>query len=164
MIKNFCHHIYSLFKRALNNSISVAGRAVNNVESNMKSFKWRRKGLNLYDTEYYNRIAFSLSCLLLFFIGAPLGSIIRKGGFGLPMILAISVYVIYFFTNTFGKNLAEESTVTSFFGGWIAVFAMIPFAFLLTKRATKDKGLFNIDSITQPIINFFKKFTSKKTP
>jgi lipopolysaccharide export system permease protein len=147
----------------LNNAISVTGRAENNIKSNTNNFKFKRKNLNLYDTEFYNRIAFSLSCLLLFFVGAPLGSIIRKGGFGLPMILAISIYVTYFFSNTFGKNLAEESTVTSMLGGWIAILIMLPIAILLTRRATRDKGLFNIDVFTQPIIHFFKKFTSKNT-
>lgn len=147
----------------LNNAISVTGRAENNIKSNTNNFKFKRKNLNLYDTEFYNRIAFSLSCLLLFFIGAPLGSIIRKGGFGLPMILAISIYVTYFFSNTFGKNLAEESSVTSMLGGWIAILIMLPIAILLTRRATRDKGLFNIDVFTQPIIHFFKKFTSKNT-
>ena len=148
----------------LNTSITIAGRAANNITSNKSVFKFKRKNLNLYDTEFYNRIAFSLSCLLLFFIGAPLGSIIRKGGFGLPMILAISIYVIYFFSNTFGKNLAEESSVSALLGGWIAIFALFPIAFLLTRRATRDKGLFNIDTFTQPIITIFKRLMSKKTP
>jgi len=147
----------------LNSSVTKANRALSSIKNNMNIIKWQRKNLNFFDTEYYNRIAFSLSCLLLFFIGAPLGSIIRKGGFGLPMILAISVYVIYFFGNTFGKNLAEESSISAFLGGWISAFIMIPFAILLTRRATKDKGLFNIDAITQPVTNLFKKFTSKKT-
>jgi lipopolysaccharide export system permease protein len=148
----------------INNAIAITNRAESNIKANKKNFKFKRKNLNLYDTEFYNRIAFSLSCLLLFFIGAPLGSIIRKGGFGLPMILAISIYVTYFFSNTFGKNLAEESTVSAMFGGWIAIFMMLPIAFLLTRRATRDKGLFNIDTFTLPIINFFKRFMSKKTP
>jgi lipopolysaccharide export system permease protein len=147
----------------LNTSVSKTNRVLSSITNNMTAIKWQRKNLNFFDTEYYNRIAFSLSCLLLFFIGAPLGSIIRKGGFGLPMILAISVYVIYFFANTFGKNLAEESSISAFLGGWISAFIMIPLAILLTRRATRDKGLFNIDSIIQPIINIFKKFTSKKT-
>ena len=108
-------------------------------------------------------MAFSLSCIILFFIGAPLGSIIRKGGFGLPMILAIAVYVIYFFANTFGKNLAEESSISSFLGSWISAIIMVPVAILLTRRATKDKGIFNIDSFLQPITKFFKKIFSKKT-
>ena len=146
----------------LNSASTKAGRVLNSVKNNKNTIKWRRKNLNFFDTEYYNRIAFSLSCLILFFIGAPLGSIIRKGGFGLPMILAIAIYVTYFFSNTFGKNLAEESSISAFLGSWIAAFIMIPIAILLTRRATKDKGIFNMDVITQPIINLFKNIFPKK--
>jgi lipopolysaccharide export system permease protein len=146
----------------LNAAATKAGRALNSIKNNKTSIKYKRKNLNFFDTEYYNRIAFSLSCLILFFIGAPLGSIIRKGGFGLPMILAIAIYVTYFFSNTFGKNLAEESSISAFLGSWIAAFIMVPIGILLTRRATRDKGLFNVDAITQPITNFFKKIFSKK--
>ena len=149
----------------LNSSASKAGRALSSLKNNTSSIKWKRKNLNFFDTEYYNRIAFSLSCLILFFIGAPLGSIIRKGGFGLPMILAIAIYVTYFFSNTFGKNLAEESSISAFLGSWVAAFIMVPIGILLTRRATRDKGIFNIDIITQPFLNFFKKlFLKKETP
>lgn len=149
--------------RILNGAEARADEALN-ILKNKKSFiKQKRNILNKYETEYYNRIAFSLSCLILFFIGAPLGSLIRKGGFGLPMILAICIYVVYFFTNTFGRNLAEESSVTAFFGSWIAAFIMIPLGILLTRRATKDMGIFNIDVFLLPVTNFFKKITSKKT-
>ena len=146
----------------LNSAIAKTSRVVSTLKNNTTSIKWRRKMLNFYDTEYYNRLAFSLSCVILFFIGAPLGSIIRKGGFGMPMILAIVVYVIYFFANTFGKNLAEESTISAFLGSWISAIIMIPVAILLTRRATKDKGIFNLDSFLQSITNFFKKIVPKK--
>jgi lipopolysaccharide export system permease protein len=146
----------------LNSAIAKTNRVLNTIKNNSTSIKWRRKILNYYDTEYYNRIAFSLSCVILFFIGAPLGSIIRKGGFGMPMILAIAVYVSYFFANTFGKNLAEDSSISAFLGSWISAIIMIPVAILLTRRATKDKGIFNIDSFLQPIANFFKKIIPKK--
>ena len=78
------------------------------------------------------------------------------------MILAIAIYVTYFFSNTFGKNLAEESSITSFLGSWIAAIIMVPIGILLTRRATRDKGIFNVDAIIQPINNFFKKIFSKK--
>ena len=146
----------------LNGAKTKMNSALTNVKNNKKTIKWKRKVLNYFDSEYYGRIALSFSCLILFFIGAPLGSIIRKGGFGLPMILAIAIYVIYFFINTMGKNLAEESSITSFLGSWISAIIMIPFGIFLTRRATKDKGLFNIDAILLPIKNLFLKFTSKK--
>ncbi|MEQ6123815.1 LptF/LptG family permease [Pseudotenacibaculum sp. MALMAid0570] len=141
----------------LSGAISSAKASINNAESYNKAMKVKRKRLNLYDVEFHNRIAFSLSCLILFFIGAPLGSIIRKGGFGLPMILAISIYVIYFFANTFGRNLAEESSITAIQGAWVSSVIMIPFAFFLTRRASKGMGLFNIDVFLQPITKIFKK-------
>jgi len=146
----------------LNGARTKINSAVTNVKNNIKSVKWKRKTLNFFDSEYYGRIALSFSCLILFFIGAPLGSIIRKGGFGLPMILAIAIYVIYFFGSTLGKNLAEESSISSLLGSWISAMVMIPFGIFLTRRATKDKGLFNIDNILLPLKKIFQKFTPKK--
>ena len=131
----------------VNAAINSVKSSINNANAYNKSMKIRRKKLNLYDVEYHNRIAFALSCLILFFIGAPLGSIIRKGGFGLPMILAICIYVIYFFVNTFGRNLAEESSVSAIFGSWISSIVMIPVAFFLTRRASKGMGLFSFSFI-----------------
>ena len=145
----------------LNGAKTKMNSALTSVKNNLKSIKWKRKTLNFFDSEYYGRIALSFSCLILFFIGAPLGSIIRKGGFGLPMILAIAIYVTYFFGNTMGKNLAEESSISALLGSWISAMVMIPFGIFLTRRATKDKGLFNIDTIILPIKNLFIKFKSK---
>ena len=148
----------------LRGKLDVLNAAINNVKITRKNIKtdtkniqWKRKKLNLYDIEFHNRIAFSLSCLILFFIGAPLGSIIRKGGFGLPMILAISIYVIYFFANTFGRNLAEESSLSAIVGSWVSTIVMVPFAFFLTRRASKGMGLFNIDVFLQPLTRLVKK-------
>jgi len=149
-------------KTIAKNALNKVTRTLKNMKSKKDAFKSKRKTLNLYDIEFYNRVAFSLSCLLLFFIGAPLGSIIRKGGMGLPMILAIAIYVLYFFTNTFGRNMAEESSITAIFGSWIAIIIMLPLAITLTIRATQDKGLFDFTSLFKKIINFFKNAFSKK--
>lgn len=148
------------------NALNKVDRTLNNINSNKNTFKYKRKVLNLYDIEFYNRVAFSLSCLLLFFIGAPLGSIIRKGGMGLPMILAIAIYVTYFFTNTFGRNLAEESSVTAVLGSWIAIIIMLPLAIILTVRATQDKGLFDLTSFFSRIskLIFNKEISQNEFP
>ncbi|MGG6230427.1 LptF/LptG family permease [Tenacibaculum sp. SDUM215027] len=149
-------------RNILSTATSKLERTINNNKTNKDTLKNKRKYLNLYDIEFYNRVAFSLSCLLLFFIGAPLGSIIRKGGMGLPMILAIAIYVLYFFSNTFGRNLAEESSLTAITGSWLSVFLMLPLAITLTVRATKDKGLINLESIIHPFTNFILYFTKKR--
>ena len=148
--------------RIVNTALSKNKSALDLIKNQKRSFKYKRKKLNMYETEYYNRVAFSLSCLILFFIGAPLGSIIRKGGFGLPMILAICIYVLYFFANTFGKNLAEDSSISAVLGSWISAIVMIPLGIFLTIRATKDKGIFNIDVFLQPLTKFINKIVSKK--
>ena len=149
-------------KSITKNALAKVDRSIKSVESKKSSFKRKRKILNKYDIEFYNRVAFSLASILLFFIGAPLGSIIRKGGMGLPMILAIGIYVLYFFSNTFGRNLAEESSVSAIIGSWIAFFIMLPIAITLTVRATQDKGLFDINSFFSSVVNFFKKLFSKQ--
>lgn len=148
----------------LTTAISKVNRTLDNIKSNKEVYKYKRKILNLYDIEFYNRIALSLACLLLFFIGAPLGSIIRKGGMGLPMILAILIYVTFHFSNTFGRNLAEESSLTAITGSWLSVLIMLPLAVLLTTRATQDKGLFNISSVFVKIRNLISRLQKKGSP
>lgn len=148
----------------LHNKIIVVESAKNNITRILKrnlninkSFKDKRKLLNLYDHEMGYRVTFALACLVLFFIGAPLGSIIRKGGFGLPMIMAIIIFVIYFFISQLGKNLAEESAITATLGSWLSTLILLPFGILLTRRATKGMGVFNIDSALNKLKKFFTK-------
>ena len=154
----------------LKQKVSIVKNGLDGVKNNIKNFeneanrfKTRRKILNLYDHEYHNRIAFSFACLVLFFIGAPLGSIIRKGGFGLPMVMAIIIFVIYFFISSFGRNLAEESAISAVIGAWLSTIILLPFGILLTRRAAKDKGIFSIDNAIEPIKKLFKRFKLKKS-
>ena len=145
----------------LNESIQLLNRTFDRNKYQIKDFKDKRKILNLYDFEFSYRISFALACLVLFFIGAPLGSIIRKGGFGLPMIMAITIFVIYFFISQLGRNLSEESAISALLGSWLSTLILLPFGLLLTRRATKGMGIFNIDAIFSKIQKIFTKFTEK---
>jgi lipopolysaccharide export system permease protein len=142
----------------ISDAIQSIKRITDRNKNNLKRFKDSRKILNLYDYEYSYRISFALACLVLFFVGAPLGSIIRKGGFGLPMIMAICVFVIYFFISQLGKNLAEESAISALFGSWLSTIILLPFGILLTRRAAKGMGIFNVDAIFDNIKKFFLRF------
>ncbi|MCA0931122.1 LptF/LptG family permease [Lutimonas saemankumensis] len=141
---------------AKNASTTVLGN-LENLRNFKNTLKDKTKIINGYNVEFHKRIAFSVACLVLFFVGTPLGSIIRKGGFGLPMIIAVTIFVIYFFISTFGKNMAESNRVTPFIGGWMATFILLPFGVLLMIRATNDKGLFNLDAFLQPVTTVFNK-------
>ncbi|MGB5243517.1 MAG: LptF/LptG family permease [Lutimonas sp.] len=145
----------------LDNAIVLAQSNLDNLHSYRDLAKGKQRIINAYETEYHKRLAFSVACLVLFFIGAPLGSIIRKGGFGLPMIIAIIIFVIYFFLSTLGKNMAESNKISPFVGGWLATFVLLPFGLLLLKRATNDKGLFSMERFLSPINQLIRRF--KKT-
>lgn len=141
----------------LNEAIQLINRTIDRNKYSIKSFKDQRKVLNLYDFEFSYRISFALACLVLFFIGAPLGSIIRKGGFGLPMIMAITIFVIYFFISQLGRNLSEESAISALLGSWLSTLILLPFGILLTRRATKGMGIFNIDTLFDKGQKIFNK-------
>ena len=103
-----------------------------------------------------------MACFILFFVGAPLGAIIRKGGLGLPMVVAILLFLTYHFVGIFAKNSAEDGTVSPFVATWLSTFIMFPLSIYLTYRATTDQGFINTDVITEPIKKFFSKIAGAK--
>ena len=88
----------------------------------------------------------SFSCLVLFLIGAPLGSIIRKGGLGTPLIFAIIFFMVFYFSSTMGEKFARENKLTPFAGMWMATFVLVPIGLFLTYKAMRDSQLFNKES------------------
>ncbi|NCP20552.1 MAG: permease [Flavobacteriales bacterium CG_4_9_14_0_2_um_filter_35_242] len=136
----------------------LAKRNQENIDAFESQFLYKQYIINVFDIEYHKRIAFSVACLVLFFIGAPLGAIIRKGGFGLPMIIAILIFVVYYFISILGSNMARVSSIPAYLGAWLATIIMLPFGIYLTRKATAEIGLFNIDAFLQPINNFFNRF------
>ena len=146
--------------------LSIAENNIINSISDFQNFtgdfKYRRKGLNLIDTEYHHRIAIAFSALLLFIIGAPLGSLIRKGGFGLPMVMAIIIYLVYHFLSSFAGNMAEESTINHFWGGWLSTLIFIPIGIYLVISATLDRGKLNLNFWIDRILSFINSFSKKK--
>ena len=84
-----------------------------------------------------------MACLILFMIGAPLGSIIRKGGLGTPLIAAISFFMVFYFSTTIGEKFAKENKLTPFLGMWLAAFILVPIGIFLIYKAMRDSQLFN---------------------
>lgn len=120
------------------------------------------KNINGHWLALYDKFVMAFACILMFFIGAPLGAIIRKGGLGLPIVFAVLIFIIFHFINTFGRKLAQENGIPPFFGSWMSSIILGPIAILLTYRATNDIGMINIDGILLPIQKAVQKIFKLK--
>ena len=133
------------------------------IQSNKTDLEIKSKNINNHWLAIHEKFVIAYSCLLMFFIGAPLGAIIRKGGLGLPIVFAMLIFISFHFMNTFGRKIAQEDTIPPFFGAWMASILMTPFAVLLTYRATNDIGMsINFDWLTEPFIKVFSKKEDKE--
>ncbi len=113
------------------------------AESIATTFRDRDKNLRRHKIEWHRKIVLSLACLVLFIVGAPLGSIIRKGGLGTPLIFAIIFFMLFYFSSTTGEKFAKENTLTPFTGMWMATMILAPIGIFLTYKAMHDSQLFN---------------------
>lgn len=132
------------------------------IDGTKLEMDYKRKIINSHWIALYDKFVIAFACILMFFIGAPLGAIIRKGGLGLPIVFAVLIFIIYHFINTFSKKVAQESGMTPFMGCWMATFILTPLALLLTYRATNDISFISMDAITEPLRKTFNKIFKKK--
>ncbi len=148
----------------LNNAINNVTSTIFSIDGSKVDLEFKKKIINSHKISLYEKFVISFSCLLMFFIGAPLGAIIRKGGLGLPIVFAVLIFIIFHFINTFGKKVAEENGITPFLGTWMSTLVLLPLAIFLTYRATNDMTVsINLDFIIDPIKKFLKKIIPQKT-
>jgi lipopolysaccharide export system permease protein len=103
----------------------------------------QKKSLWSYEVEWHKKLMLSFSCVVLFLIGAPLGSIIRKGGLGSPLIFAIVFFMLFYFSSTSGEKAAREGSLPPYIGMWLSTFVLLPIGLFLTYKAMRDSQLFN---------------------
>lgn len=149
--------------------VSILSNAANNlnsvgysIEGSKTNLEVKQKNINTHLLALYDKFVIAYGCIMMFFIGAPLGAIIRKGGLGLPIIFAVLIFITFHFINTFGKRFAQENGMTPFMGSWMSSIILTPLAILLTYRATNDIGLINMDVVLAPIQKLFQKIIPNK--
>jgi lipopolysaccharide export system permease protein len=143
--------------QVVNNAKNTITGILNTVISKKEELQKRYKFYNSHILSLHNKYALAFSCIILFFVGAPLGAIIRKGGLGLPMVIAIVLFLTYYFIGVFAGNYAKEGNIHPAFGAWLSTLIMLPLGISLTKRATADRGLFGFGHIFDRIKSLFKK-------
>jgi len=129
-------------------AVSNSSNSYSQIENREKLLLFSTSNLNQHKMALHKKFALAISCFLLFFVGAPLGAIIRKGGMGLPMVIAILLFLTYYFIGIFAENSAEKGALPTFLGAWLSTVIILPLGIVLTRNATSDKGVFNTDGIT----------------
>ena len=141
----------------VNLSLGSVNGALSHLNIKKSELKNSTKQLNKFEIALHEKYVLAVACIVLFFVGAPLGAIIRKGGMGLPMVVAILLFLTYHFIGIFAKNSAEDGSISPFMATWLSTLIMLPLGIYLKYRATTDQGLFAFDNITEPIRKALKK-------
>jgi lipopolysaccharide export system permease protein len=129
------------------------------LDNKKKTFFLQQKLINLHKLTINERYSLVFACIFLFLIGASLGSIIRRGGLGLPLVLSIVIFLTYHYIGVFGKNAAEDNSISPFIGSWISTFIIAPFAIYLTMLVSTDRLI--RFSIFDKAIELFNKIKTK---
>jgi lipopolysaccharide export system permease protein len=127
----------------LERSIAQANQVKTVNEQSALIYDNARQNLLLHLMTWHEKITMSIACIVLFLIGAPLGSIIRKGGIGLPLVFAVIFFVIFFLLNNFGKKLVKQEVLHPVAGMWMSTYVLVPVGLFLTYKALHDSQLFN---------------------
>lgn len=154
-------NVDSLFDAAtLMEKQKIISSAVSRAES--AASDWSFKGFNIQQTEsslrrhmtaWHEKFTLSLACLIFFFIGAPLGGIIRKGGLGMPVVVSVLIFIIYYIINNTGYKMARDGKWVVWMGMWTSTAILAPLGAFLTYKSNNDSVVLNADAY----INWFKK-------
>ncbi len=137
----------------LTEAISYASSIRNSLDLTLTDVAGQKKEIRYHLIEWHQKFTMSIAVLVLFMIGAPLGSIVRKGGIGTPVVFAVIFFVLFFLLNNFGKKFAKQDILPPFSGMWLATYILVPIGLFLIYKAMHDSNLMN----TEFYFRFFRK-------
>jgi lipopolysaccharide export system permease protein len=159
----------SVLNQKLRSKKSLYTSALNkarNIKVSMSSVKTRlyqyQKDANLYTIEMQKKYAQALACIIMFLIGAPLGAIIKKGGLGVPTIIAIFFFIIYYIFTSIGEKQAKEGVLDPYIASWMADAFLLPFGLFFLKQARVDARIFDVDAYRIGIEKLKRRFARNK--
>jgi len=142
----------------VNMALGTAQNAKDNVAFNKIDLDTQTENINKHKKEWHKKFTLSIACIIFFFIGAPLGSIIRKGGLGLPVVISVGFFIIYHLISTIAERMAVFGDLNMFLGVWLSSLVLLPVGLFFTFKATTDAALFDGDSWKK----FFKRIFNKQ--
>lgn len=150
-LSELCWPIISYFPDTLradikDKAVSLAKNLKDHAEFNAKGFNNQRLNIRKHQQAFHKKFSLSIACLLFFFIGAPLGAIIRKGGLGLPVVVSVLFFVVYYVMTITGERVALAGDLPMFVGAWLSSLFFFPIGIFLTFKATTDAALLDGES------------------
>jgi len=147
----------------LSYAVQNAREAKTYISQSASDFQSRRKTIKRYEIEWHKKFTLSIACLLLFFIGAPLGAIIRKGGIGTPIVISVLFFVIYYVINISGEKAAKMGSWPAWLGMWLSPMVFAPMGAFLTYKAVKDATFLELSTYTDFFRKVFEKMMKNRT-
>lgn len=142
-------------KKAYTHLKTTLRTKINSIEQQLTIEESRFNALRKFEIEFHRKFSLSFSIIILFFIGAPLGAIVKKGGFGAPVVIAALLFMIYFVLISIGDGMAQKEVISPFLGMWGPSFVLAPFAVFLMISAANDKSVVDLNK-------FISRFKKKK--
>jgi lipopolysaccharide export system permease protein len=149
--------------QTLQYALNYARAAHNNISNSKKTFNYKSERIRRHQIEWHRKFSLSFACLVFFLIGAPFGAIVRKGGFGTPLVVSILFFILYYILSISGEKFAREGIVPAYFGMWLSSFILMPLGIFLTYKATTDSVILNADSYLLFFKKIFQRFSKKST-
>ena len=145
--------------RAVRTALDRSRSGVMQTEMYRDFSAYNNRSLRIHYLERHKKFTLSLACLIFFFIGAPLGAIIRKGGLGVPVVVSVIIFIFYYMVNVTGEQLAKSGEWDVAFGTWLSTMVLVPIAVWLTWKANQDSAVFNVEGYQR----FFRNLLGLRT-
>lgn len=145
---------FAMYNRALASARNIKGY----LSISAKNIKFKQEVLRKFEIERQRKFSLSFACFILFLIGAPLGAIIKKGGFGLPFVVSVFFFVIFYTLSIMGEKFAKEGVLTPLQGMWFSTMLLLPLALFLVYKASLDSVLFNVDAYLGIVKQLFQRW------
>lgn len=143
-------------------ALSAARNNRDNVSFNRNDFEYQSENIRKHEIVWHKKFTLSIACLLLFFVGAPLGAIVRKGGLGLPVVMAVILFVFYHILSITGEKAAKVGDLNVFFGVWLSSLVLLPMGLFLTFKSASDAPLLDAESWKRTFSRFGSIFKSDR--
>ena len=144
-------------KNAVSNAMSQIERSKGEMTFSNMDIKEKQMNIRRHAIEWHRKFALSFACLIFFFIGVPLGAIIRKGGFGMPVVISVLMFIVYYIVDNTGTKMAREGLWPVWRGMWLSSSILLPVGIFLTYKAVGDSVIMNSDAYAQLIKNGRKR-------